>query len=199
MSSRSNRHHHDGNQHSGSNGTYESPGQRENHDSGRDGQHNHDKGHHAHMAYDFRRRLWFSLILTIPILALSPMIREFVGVTESLAFPGDLYLLAALSTALFLYGGWPFLTGLVREVRNRRPGMMTLVGVAITTSFSYSTSVVFGVPGKIFYWELATLVDVMLLGHWVEMRSVMGASKALEELARLMPSDAHRVLDGGEV
>jgi len=155
--------------------------------------------HHAHMAADFRKRFWISLILTMPILVLSPMLQTLVGLREAIHFPGDTYVLFGLSSAVFWYGGWPFLKGLLDELKSRRPGMMTLVAVAITTAYVYSSAVVFGLTGKIFFWELATLVDIMLLGHWIEMRSVMGASKALEELAKLMPSDAHKLMPDGSV
>jgi len=151
------------------------------------------------MVADFRRRFWISLTLTVPVLALSPMIQGFLGIGDAIRFPGDLYLLFALSTAVFFYGGYPFLKGFVDELRSRSPGMMTLIAVAITTAYLYSSAVIFGLTGKIFFWELVTLVDIMLLGHWIEMRSVMGASKALEELARLMPSDAHKVMPDGSM
>ena len=153
-------------------------------------------GHHAHMAADFRRRFWVSLALTLPILALSPLIREFIGWEEA-AFRGNVYVLFALSSAVFLYGGYPFLKGMVKELSKTNPGMMTLIAVAVTVAYGYSSLVVFGLEGKVFFWELATLIDVMLLGHWIEMRSVMGASSALEELARLMPAEAHRLADDG--
>lgn len=159
----------------------------------------HGGNHHDHMVRDFQRRFWVSLGLTLPIVALSPMLQHWLGLGERLRFAGDSYVLFALSTAVFLYGGWPFLTGLVAEVRERRPGMMTLVAVAITTAYAYSTAVVFGLPGMDFFWELATLIDLMLFGHWIEMRSVMGASRALEALAKLMPSDAHRLQADGSV
>lgn len=155
--------------------------------------------HHAHMAEDFRQRFWIALVLTVPILALSPLLQELVGLRKTISFSGDLYVLFGLSTAVFFYGGWPFLKGLYTELKSARPGMMTLVAVAITTAYTYSSAVVFGLPGKVFFWELATLVDVMLLGHWIEMKSVMGASKALEELAKLMPSDAHKLMPDGSV
>lgn len=155
--------------------------------------------HHAMMVEDFKKRFWVSLALTFPILALSPMIQRFIGLEGALAFPGDLFLLWALSSAVFFYGGWPFLKGIYKEVRGGRPGMMTLISIAITTAYVYSSAVVFGLEGTIFFWELATLIDVMLVGHWIEMRSVMGASKALEELARLMPSEAHKVGPDGSV
>ncbi len=155
--------------------------------------------HHAHMAADFRKRFWISLVLTLPILVLSPMLQALVGLREVIGFPGDLYVLFGLASAVFWYGGWPFLKGLFNELKSRQPGMMTLVAVAITTAYLYSSAVVFGLTGKMFFWELATLVDIMLLGHWIEMKSVMGASRALEELAKLMPSDAHKIMPDGSV
>jgi len=155
--------------------------------------------HHAHMAEDFRRRFWRSLLLTLPILALSPLVQQTLGLGQGIRFPGDQYVLWALSTAIFAYGGFPFLKGMASELRKRQPGMMTLISVATSVAYVYSTLVVFGLRGKFFFWELATLIDVMLLGHWVEMRSVLGASRALEELAELMPSEAHRLRDDGSV
>ena len=152
--------------------------------------------HHVQMLQEFKKRFWISLLITIPILLLSPFIQSLLGL-EALQFAGDSYVLFALSTTIFLYGGWPFLKGLVGELNERRPGMMTLIGVAVTVAYTYSSLVVFGLSGKIFYWELATLIDIMLLGHWVEIRSVMGASRALEELAKLMPSTAHLVQSDG--
>ncbi|MGD8362422.1 MAG: copper-translocating P-type ATPase [Gemmatimonadota bacterium] len=151
------------------------------------------------MAGDFKLRFWVSLGLTLPILLLSPLIQDALGVQEVLAFPGDLYLLFGISSLVFFYGGWPFLKGAMKEVRERSPGMMLLIALAIITAYAYSGVVVAGLPGKIFFWELATLVDVMLLGHWIEMRSVMGASEAVEELAKLMPSQAHRRSEDGSV
>ncbi len=160
----------------------------------------HDKSgqsHHAHMVADFRRRFWISLILTLPVLALAPLIQRFLGVEGVLAFPGDSYVQALFATAIYFYGGWPFLTGFVREVRNKQPGMMTLIALAITVAFAYSAAVVLGLSGEVFFWELATLIDIMLLGHWIEMRSVMGASRALEKLVELLPAEAHRLRDDG--
>ncbi|MDP3719664.1 MAG: copper-translocating P-type ATPase [Acidobacteriota bacterium] len=151
------------------------------------------------MAADFRKRFWISLVLTVPILLLSPMLQSLVGLRDAIQFPGDLYVLFGLSSAVFWYGGWPFLQGFVKELTSRRPGMMTLVSVAIATAYLYSSAVVFGLTGKMFFWELASLVDIMLLGHWIEMKSVMGASRALEELAKLMPSDAHKLMPDGSV
>ena len=154
-------------------------------------------GGHVSMIEDFKRRLWVSALLTIPILLLSPMIQMFLGV--SLRFSGDTLILFALSSIVFFYGGYPFLVGLFEEVKKRKIGMMTLIAIAITVAYLYSTAVVFGLPGMGFFWELATLIDIMLLGHWIEMRSVMGASRALEALAELMPSTAHRLNPDGTV
>ncbi len=148
-------------------------------------------GPHDRMIGDFKKRFWVSLIATVPILGLSPVIQKFLGLEGVLRFPGDLLVLFVLSTFVFFYGGYPFLKGIAAEVGSRRPGMMTLVALAITTAYVYSGAVVFGLAGEVFFWELATLIDIMLLGHWVEMRSVRGASRALEEMARLMPSEAH--------
>ena len=153
--------------------------------------------HHARMVADFRKRFWISLIMTIPILLLAPMVQTFLGVREAVRFEGDTYVLWVLSSFIFVYGGWPFLKGLFEELAKLQPAMMTLIAIAITTAYLYSSVVVFGLRGKVFFWELATLIDIMLLGHWIEMKSVMGASRALEELAKLMPSSAHKVMSDG--
>lgn len=145
------------------------------------------------MIEDFKRRFWVSLVLTLPVLLLAPMIQNLLGISWS--FGGDRYVLFALSTIIYFYGGWPFLKGLVEELKQKTPGMMTLIAVAISAAYLYSSAVVFGLEGKTFFWELATLIVVMLVGHWIEMRSVLGASKALEALAALMPEEAHLVHD----
>jgi P-type Cu2+ transporter len=132
------------------------------------------------MLDEFRRRFWVSLVLTLPVLATSKMIQQL-----------------AFASAIYFYGGWPFLTGLVDELRRKLPGMMTLVGLSITVAYVYSVLVVAGLPGNVFFWETATLIDIMLLGHWMELRSVLGASKALEQLVRLLPAAAHRVRADG--
>ena len=155
--------------------------------------------HHAMMLADFKKRFWVSFIITIPILLLSPLIQEFLDIKKIVSFPGDIYVLFALSSIVFFYGGYPFLKGIFDELKSASPGMMTLIAIAITTAYIYSSAVVFGLRGMVFFWELATLIDVMLLGHWIEMKSVMGASKALEELARLMPSDAHKLMSDGSI
>ena len=148
------------------------------------------------MIRDFKKRFWVSLVLTVPILALSEMIQQWFGF--ELVFQGDKYILFGLSTILFFYGGWPFLKGLAEEIKDRNPGMMTLIAVAITVAYAYSSAVVFGLEGMDFFWELATLILVMLLGHWIEMKSVMGASRSLELLVKMMPAEAH-LLDGEDI
>ncbi|ORC35980.1 copper-translocating P-type ATPase [Marispirochaeta aestuarii] len=146
--------------------------------------------HHRMMIRDFRRRFYWTLVLSVPVLGLSELIQGWLGF--SFSFPGADYLVFLLSTAIFLYGGWPFLKGLADELGNRNPGMMTLIGLAISVAYLYSAAVSFGLEGTPFYWELATLIAIMLAGHWIEMSSVLSASSALEELAQLMPSEAHR-------
>ncbi|WP_452600764.1 copper-translocating P-type ATPase [Pontimicrobium sp. MEBiC06410] len=153
------------------------------------GQMGHD--HHKMMIDDFRKRFWVTLALTIPILFLSPMIQEFFG--YEFLLPGNPYILFALSSVVYFYGGWPFLKGFVSEVKKGSPGMMTLISMAISVAYFYSTATVFGLKGDDFFWELATLIAIMLLGHWIEMKSVLGASKALQLLVSMMPSEAHRV------
>jgi Cu2+-exporting ATPase len=161
------------------------------------GHHNHHD-HHRMMVADFRRRFWISGALTIPVLLLSPMIQQWLGIAEIVPASAGIWVLLALSAFVYVYGGLPFLRGTVEELSAGNPGMMTLVGTAITVAFVYSASVVLGLKGKLFFWETVTLIDLMLLGHWIEMRSVMGASRALEELARLMPSEAHLLGADGE-
>ena len=158
-----------------------------------------DHSAHAHMVDDFRRRFWVSLGLTVPVLATSEMLQHILGLRAVLAFPGDQYVEFVFASAVYFYGGWPFLTGLVDELRKRVPGMMTLVALAITVAYVYSALVVFGLPGSVFFWETATLIDIMLLGHWIEMRSVLGASRALEQLVRLLPGEAHRLRTDGSI
>jgi Cu2+-exporting ATPase len=153
--------------------------------------------HHATMVQDFRKRFWVALVATGPVLALSPMIQGFLGLREVLRFSGDGFVQWAFATSIFFYGGRPFFKGFFDEVGKKNPGMMTLIALAISVAYVYSAAVVFGLTGKVFFWELATLIDVMLLGHWIEMKSVMGASRALESLAQLMPSEAHRVKSDG--
>ena len=153
--------------------------------------------HHTHAVADFRRRFWVSLVLTAPVLVLAPVIQRWIGLEARLAFPGDRFVEFAFASVVFVYGGWPFLRGLGDELASRRPGMMTLISLATSVAYRYSSIVVFGLPGEVFFWELATLIDIMLLGHWIEMKSVLGASAALESLVRLVPAEAHLVKDDG--
>lgn len=153
------------------------------------GQMGHD--HHKMMIADFRKRFWVTLVLTIPILFFSPMIQDFFG--YEFLLPGNPYILFALSTIVYFYGGWPFLKGFWSEIKKGAPGMMTLISMAISVAYFYSTATVFGLRGEDFFWELSTLIAIMLLGHWIEMKSVLGASKALQLLVSMMPAEAHRV------
>jgi len=162
-------------------------------------QHPNHANHHKHMLKDFKKRLIVALILTAPILILSPMFLSLVGIKFTINLPYANYYLFALSSLAFWYGGWPFLKGLYNEIKEKQPGMMTLIAVAITTSYLYSSAVVFGLKGNDFFWELVTLIDIMLLGHWIEMKSVMGASKALDALAELLPSIAHKLMPDGSM
>jgi P-type Cu2+ transporter len=153
--------------------------------------HDEHAGHHTH---DFLKRFWICVALTLPVLLLSHMIQQWMSF--EISFPGDKWILLILSTTIFLYGREPFLKGLISEIRDQSPGMMTLVAVAITAAYVYSVAVIFGLSGMDFFWELATLIDIMLLGHWLEMRSQMAASRALETLVQLMPSVVHVELNG---
>ena len=156
----------------------------------------HSHHHHVHHVGEFKRRFLVSLALTVPILLLSEMIQMWLGL-EWIKIPYQKEVLSLLSIIVYLYGGWPFLKGLYQEVKGRQPGMMTLIGMAVSVAMFYSLGTVyFSISGKDFFWELATLIDVMLLGHWIEAKSVMGASMALEELVRIMPTTAHLIKDG---
>ena len=160
-------------------------------------EHEDHHDHHLMMVNDFKRRFFVSLFITIPILLISPMIQMFLNVNWR--FDGDSYLLFALSTVLFIYGGKPFLLGAVDELKKKSPAMMMLIALAISVAYIYSALTVFVLSGSDFFWELATLITIMLLGHWIEMKSVMGASKALEELVKLMPDVAHMIHDNNDI
>lgn len=152
--------------------------------------------HHEHegMIGDFKKRFLVSLILTVPILLLSKMIQEWLGI--NISFPYDDVVLLLLSTIVYFYGGWPFLKGSLDEMKQKNPGMMMLIALAISVAYFYSVGIILGLgEGHDFFWELATLIDIMLLGHWIEMKSIMGASNALQELVKLLPSIAHRIDD----
>ncbi len=174
--------------HSQQNHNHEHTAASDHHHSG-----DHDK-HEGHHTADFLKRFIISTIVSVPVLILSPMIQKWLG--YELAFTGDKYVLSALSTFIFFYGGYPFLKGLVDEIKDRAIGMMTLIGIAITVAWAYSVAVTFGLPGMDFYWEMATLIDVMLIGHYLEMKSVMGASRSLELLVQMMPATAHLSKNG---
>lgn len=152
----------------------------------------HDR-HAGHSVEMFRDRFWITLLLSIPTLAWSDMIQMWFGYRAPV-FSGSAYLPAVLGTAVYLYGGWVFIGGGVRELRDRLPGMMTLISLAISVAFVFSLAVTLGYPGEALWWELATLVTIMLLGHWIEMRSILQASGALRELARLLPNTAQRLV-----
>ena len=176
--------------------------EKHNHDHGNqdEGHAHHNHGHgdhggdHAHHIKMFRNRFWISLIITVPILLLSEMIQQWFGFR--ITIPYQKWIVLFFSSVLYFYGGGPFIQGAIDEIKSRKPGMMTLIGTAISIAFFYSFATVFIIQGKDFFWELATLVDVMLLGHWIEAKSVAGASRVLEELVKIMPSEAHLLKDG---
>ncbi|MFS0782738.1 copper-translocating P-type ATPase [Bacillus sp. 1P06AnD] len=170
-----------------------------NHDmSQMDHSHSHG-GHegHDHMAMiaDFKKRFWVTLVLSIPVIILSQMIQMFFH--YSVTFPGDSIIQLVLATLIFFYGGWPFLKGMADELKGKSPGMMTLIGFAITVAYIYSAATVFGIEGTDFFWELATLIAIMLLGHWIEMKSVMKASDSLSSLVKLIPQNANKLMEDG--
>jgi P-type Cu2+ transporter len=165
--------------------------------SGHVGHEGHDK-HAGHTPEMFRDRFWFSFALTLIILYFDAHVQGLLGYTAPV-FPGSNWVQPVLAVILYVYGGWVFVAGAIGELRARLPGMMTLIAVAISVAFVYSLAVTLGLPGMPLYWELATLISVMLLGHWIEMLSIQGASRALEHLAALVPSEAHRLEDGGVV
>ncbi|MCL4549829.1 MAG: cadmium-translocating P-type ATPase [Bacteroidetes bacterium] len=151
------------------------------------------------MIADFKKRFGISLFVSVPVLIFSPMIQHLLRIRDLLQFNGENYLLFVLSSFVFFYGGWPFLKGIYEEIKKLRPGMMTLIALAITVAYVYSSFVAIGFKGEIFFWELATLIDIMLFGHWIEMRSILSASRALEELAKLLPNVAHKIFDNGDI
>lgn len=154
----------------------------------------HDK-HQGHSVAMFRNKFWVSLLLTIPTVVWGHMLMRLTGY-EPPRFPGSEWIAPVFGTAVFVYGGWVFLQGAWRELKDRLPGMMTLISLAITVAFVFSVVVALGYPGMALWEELATLVTIMLLGHWMEMRSISQAQGALNELAKLLPSTAERLVDG---
>lgn len=176
---------------------------KEHHQHSQEDHHGGQHGHHGHGGHDkhaghspeiFKRRFFICLILTVPILYFSTQLQSWLGY-QATEFPGSNWINPVFGIILYFYGGWVFLKGAWHELRSQI-GMMTLIALAITVAFVYSLAVSFGLQGKPFYWELATLIDIMLLGHWVEMASVQGASKALESLKELVPAQAHLLRNG---
>lgn len=138
--------------------------------------------HAGHSLAGFKQKFYVSWVLTLPILLLSPLIQNLLNI--SIKFPGDQLVLFLISSFVFFYGGSPFLRGATGEIKYKALGMMTLISLAISVAYIYSSAVVFGLKGEVFFWELATLIDIMLLGHWLEMKSVMGASTQQSSLIR---------------
>lgn len=167
------------------------------HGMGKESEH---AGHVDHSGHEdmFRRRFWVSLLLSIPVLLYTPMLQMWFGFTMP-NFMGSQWITPVFSIVVFLYGGVPFLQMAVPEIRNRQPGMMTLISLAISVSFVYSLAAAFFNLGEGFFWELVTLIDIMLLGHWIEMRSVRQASGALSTLAKLMPDTAEHIMPDGNI
>jgi Cu2+-exporting ATPase len=167
------------------------------------GEHEGQQGHAAHVDHSgheqmFRQKFWVSLVLSIPVLLFSPSIQAWLGFSLP-AFPGSGWITPVFAVIVFLYGGVPFLQMAVPELQNRQPGMMTLISLAICVAFVYSVAALFLPTSTTFFWELVTLIDIMLLGHWIEMRSVRQASGALNELAKLMPDEAERITQDGSM
>ncbi len=191
--SKAHAHHH----HAHSPGPHQEPtGGHAGHGSSPSPHHEHAGGHDRHAGHSvamFRDRFWLTVLLSIPTLVWSDMIQTWFGYTAPV-FPGSGYIPAVFGTAVYLYGGWVFLVAGVQELRDRLPGMMTLISLAISVAFFFSLAVTLGYPGDALWWELATLVTIMLLGHWIEMRSISQASGALRELAKLLPSTAQRIV-----
>ena len=155
----------------------------------------HDK-HEGHSPGMFRDRFWWSLVLAMPVVFFSTMVQEWFGCTAP-TFAGSDWISPVLGSVIFVYGGAPFLKGAVSEARDRRPGMMLLIGMAITVAFGASAATTFGWFDLEFWWELAALITIMLLGHWMEMRAIGQARGALAALAELLPDEAERIVEGG--
>ncbi len=164
--------------------------------SGRLDHKNHDK-HAGHTVEMFRTRFWVSLVLTVPTLIWEPMLQEWFNY-QAPVFRGSDIIPVIFGSFVFIYGGFPFIKGAVRELADRLPGMMTLITLAISVAFAYSIGVTLGFQGHALWWELSTLVTIMLLGHWIEMRSIFRAQGALKELAKLLPDKVIRLTEDGE-
>jgi len=185
----------DHNAHAGVNPPHEASRAEHHGDDRHEGHHEH-QGHDQHAGHSvemFRDKFWWSVVLTVPTVVWSPMIQQWLGF-HAPSFPGSGYIPAIFGTILFFYGGMVFLQGAVREIKDRLPGMMTLISLAISVAFGFSLAVTFGVPGMDLWWELSTLITIMILGHWIEMRSISQAQGALKELAKLVPDTALRLV-----
>ncbi len=155
------------------------------------------ESHHEMMIKDYRKRFAISMLLTIPILMLDPTLQEFFGLKFlPIVWKPTIFVLSSL---IYLYGGKPFLLGFIDEISKRKPGMMVLISVAISVAYAYSIMILVYPIGEPFFWELATLIDIMLLGHWIEMKAILGASRALEKMVKLLPSKATKVLEDGSL
>jgi Cu2+-exporting ATPase len=165
-----------------------------NHHSGEKNHDNFNK-HEGHATNIFKVKFWVCLILSLPVVAYSEAAQKLLGF-QALVFPGSEYLQFALASFIFFYGGWVFISSAYRELKARLPGMMTLIALAISVAYFYSVAVMFIGQGDNLYWELATLITIMLLGHWIEMRAVSGAQGALKELSKLLPDEAEVIRDG---
>ena len=165
--------------------------------NGPEGHQGHDE-HAGHMVEMFRDKFWWSAALTVPTVVWSPMIQQWLHY-QAPTFSGSRFIPAIFGTILFFYGGMVFLQGAVREIKDRLPGMMTLISLAIVVAFGFSLAVTFGVPGMDLWWELSTLITIMILGHWIEMRSIAQAQGALNELAKLVPDTAIRLVGEKQV
>src|SRR5215813_1796846 len=155
------------------------------------GQHDKHAGHSVEM---FRQKFWGTLALSLPTIIWAPMIQHWFDYQAPGGAAASRWIPAIFGTAVFGYGGWVFIRGAIGEIRDRLPGMMTLISLAISVAFLFSLAVTLGFPGSDLWWELATLVTIMVLGHWIEMRSISQAQGALNELAKLLPDTALRVV-----
>lgn len=160
----------------------------------KDSHENHDK-HAGHSVSIFKNKFWLSLLMTIPVLAYSQSIQEWLNFSSP-DFTGSFYIPFIFSTIIFFYGGMVFLKSAVSELKARMPGMMTLISMAIVTAYSYSVATQFFIDGDTFFWELATLVTIMLLGHWLEMSAIAKAENALDAIAELLPDEAEKIVNG---
>jgi Cu2+-exporting ATPase len=185
--------------HSKRQGSITTPSEHTGH-GGNNGQGDHGKAHTDHSGHEqmFRKKFWVSLVLSIPVLLFSPSIQQWLNFSLPV-FPGSQWITPTFAVIVFIYGGVPFLQMAIPELQNRKPGMMTLISLAISVALIYSLAALIMPASMTFFWELVTLIDIMLLGHWIEMRSVRQASGALKELSKLMPDTADRINSDGSI